>query len=68
MSTSDDCQVPVKDGQTALPAQTAPEEMYWLRHMSREELLEKLVSLRDDFYTVKKFSCRQEDKDKKITN
>ncbi|XP_063876362.1 protein fantom-like isoform X3 [Scylla paramamosain] len=66
MSTSDDCQVPVKDGQTALPAQTAPEEMYWLRHMSREELLEKLVSLRDDFYTVKKFSCRQEDKIKKL--
>ncbi|KAG0713017.1 hypothetical protein GWK47_000167 [Chionoecetes opilio] len=42
MSTSDDCQVPVRDGQTAMPVQTAPEEMYWLRHMNREELSEKL--------------------------
>lgn len=40
--------------------------MYWLRQMSREELSEKLVNLRDDFYTLKKFSCRQEDKIKKF--
>ncbi|XP_050723275.1 protein fantom-like isoform X2 [Eriocheir sinensis] len=66
MSTSDECQVPVRDGHSALPQQTAPEEMYWLRHMSQEELSEKLVNLRDDFYTLKKFSCRQEDKIKKL--
>ncbi|MPC14131.1 Cytochrome c oxidase assembly protein COX15 [Portunus trituberculatus] len=56
------CLSPRRNGLDA----AAPEEMYWLRHMSREELLEKLVSLRDDFYTVKKFSCRQEDKIKKL--
>lgn len=52
--------------QCLLSPSAAPEEMYWLRHMSREELSEKLVSIRDDFYTLKKFSCRQEDKIKKL--
>ena len=40
--------------------------MYWLSHMNQEELREKYVKLKDDFFTIKKFSCRQEDKIKKL--
>ncbi|XP_071514163.1 protein fantom-like isoform X2 [Panulirus ornatus] len=66
MSTSDDYQVPVRDGHSLHPKHTVPEEMYWLSHLSQEELLEKYVGLRDDFYTLKKFTCKQEDKIKKL--
>ncbi|XP_064096532.1 protein fantom-like [Macrobrachium nipponense] len=45
---------------------SAPEEMYWLSHMNQEELREKYVKLKDDFFTIKNFSCRQEDKIKKL--
>ncbi|XP_042229412.1 protein fantom-like isoform X2 [Homarus americanus] len=65
MSTSDDYQVPVRDGHAIHPKYTAPEEMYWLSHLNQEDLCEKYVGLRDDFYTLKKFSCKQEDKIKK---
>ncbi|XP_069942039.1 protein fantom isoform X9 [Cherax quadricarinatus] len=64
-SGSDD-QIPVRDGYAVHPKHTAPEEMYWLSHLNQEELCEKYVGLRDDFYTLKKFSCKQEDKIKKL--
>ncbi|XP_066972238.1 protein fantom-like isoform X2 [Macrobrachium rosenbergii] len=66
MATSDEDHVPVRDGHSLHPRHTAPEEMYWLSHMNQEELREKYVKLKDDFFTIKNFSCRQEDKIKKL--
>ncbi|KAK4301870.1 hypothetical protein Pmani_026022 [Petrolisthes manimaculis] len=66
MSTTDDYQVPVRDGRSSHPQHTAPEEMYWLSHLDQSELTEKYVSLRDNFYTLKKYSTKQEDKIKKM--
>lgn len=48
-----------------LHVSAAPEEMYWVSHLDKEDLCEKYVGLRDDFHTLKKFSCKQEDKIKK---
>ncbi|XP_069183778.1 protein fantom isoform X2 [Procambarus clarkii] len=64
MSTSDDYQVPVRDGHAVHPKHT-PEEMYWLSHLNQKDLCEKYVGLKDDFYTLKTFSRKQEDKIKK---
>ncbi|ROT85879.1 putative protein fantom-like [Penaeus vannamei] len=66
MATSDEDHVPVRDSHAVHPRHTAPEEMYWLSHMNQEELREKYIRMRDDFYTLKKFSCRQEDKITKL--
>ncbi|XP_047474176.1 protein fantom-like [Penaeus chinensis] len=66
MATSDEDHVPVRDSHAVHPRHTAPEEMYWLSHMNQEELREKYIRVRDDFYTLKKFSCRQEDKITKL--
>ncbi|XP_068234786.1 LOW QUALITY PROTEIN: protein fantom-like [Palaemon carinicauda] len=66
MTTSDEDHVPVRDGHSSHPRHTAPEEMYWLSHMNQEELRDKYVKLKDDFCTIKNFSCRQEDKIKKL--
>ncbi|XP_069183789.1 protein fantom isoform X7 [Procambarus clarkii] len=65
MSTSDDYQVPVRDGHAVHPKHT-PEEMYWLSHLNQKDLCEKYVGLKDDFYTLKTFSRKQEDKIKKL--
>ncbi|KAK7021976.1 hypothetical protein SK128_006310, partial [Halocaridina rubra] len=66
MATSEEDHVPVRDGRNQHPKYTQPEEMYWLREMNQEELRDKYVKLKDDFLIIKKFSCRQEDKIKKL--
>ncbi|XP_076059344.1 uncharacterized protein LOC143035962 isoform X2 [Oratosquilla oratoria] len=66
MATSDEDIIPVRDGRAVHPVHIAPEQMYWLSRMEPEELREKYVGLQDDFFTLKKFSIKQEDKIKKL--